>query len=362
MQLPVSCHALIAIALMGSSGCQHIGPRTIMDDRIPYNEAISTTWKQQTLLNLVRLRYMDLPEFVDVSSVVNGYEHGHTTSGSLGTQLYPRAAVSNFLNLGFGGSRTMVDRPTISYTPQGTSEFTRSLINPIPPISILNLIESGAPADVVLELAVESINGVRNRGFTGELQMGDPEYQQAIEIMKKGQASGNVSLRVMSGEDKDGEESLQVLMGIRDTDISPELAAELDHMRNLLRLDPEIRQFRIVFGMLPEKNDEIAFRTRSLLRIMNYLSLYVQVPPEHLADGRASDWGDFGTPAPPMVVYSGCEPPCDSYAAVQYQGYWFWIDQRDFNSKRSMGYLKVLLALVDTRQRDAAPALTIRAN
>ena len=79
----------------------------------------------------------------------------------------------------------MSDRPTITYTPQSGSEFTRNLTNPIPPSSILNLIESGTPADVVMELAVESINGVRNRGFTGTLQKGDPEFQQVIQTMKK---------------------------------------------------------------------------------------------------------------------------------------------------------------------------------
>ena len=70
----------------------------------------------------------------------------------------------------------MSDRPTISYAPQTGSEFTRNLTNPIPPASILNLIESGTPADVVMELAVESINGVRNQQvFGGKVQPADPE-------------------------------------------------------------------------------------------------------------------------------------------------------------------------------------------
>ena len=63
-----------------------------------------------------------------------------------------------------------------------------------------------------------------------------------------------------------------------------------------------------------------------------------------------------------MTVHSACEKPCDSYAAVCYQGYWFWIESSDFNSKRSMQYLKVLLALADTGPKEAAPQLTVRAN
>ena len=141
--------------------------------------------------------------------------------------------------------------------------------------------------------------------------------------------------------------------------------SQLDHMRRVLRLDPEVQEFRIVFGMLPKERNEIAFRTRSVLRILTFLALNVEVPEDHLADGRTLDLGlgDTDSPAEPqLTVHSSCKEPCDAFAAVHYQGYWFWIDQRDFRSKRTMLYLKVLLALADTKQQDAAPALTIRAN
>ena len=96
---------------------------------------------------------------------------------------------------------------------------------------------------------------------------------------------------------------------------------------------------------------------------MTFLSLNVEAPASHIADGRAFDIGDTtGTGPSQLTVHSGCKLPCDAYAAVRYQGYWFWIDQIDFHSKRSMAYLKVLLALADTAQKEAPPALTIRAN
>src|SRR5258707_1278663 len=80
-------------------------------------------------------------------------------------------------------------------------------------------------------------------------------------------------------------------------------------------------------------------------------------------DGRAPNLGDTNTSTQPqLTVHSGCQKPCDSFVAVCYQGYWFWIDRSDFNSKRSFLYLKILLALADTGQKEAPPALTIRAN
>jgi len=42
-------------------------------------------------------------------------------------------------------------------------------------------------------------------------------------------------------------------------------------------------------------------------------------------------------------------------------GYWFWIDDRDMESKRTMAYLMVLLALADTGAKETVQ-LTIQAN
>ena len=54
-------------------------------DRFNYNTAISDSWKEQTLLNIVKLRYADMPVFVAVTSVVSGYTL--ESSVDLGTRL-----------------------------------------------------------------------------------------------------------------------------------------------------------------------------------------------------------------------------------------------------------------------------------
>jgi hypothetical protein len=63
----------ILVLLVALTGCTHLGPRTVAVDRFDYSSSIADSWKQQTLLNIVKLRYMDLPVFVDVASIVSGY-------------------------------------------------------------------------------------------------------------------------------------------------------------------------------------------------------------------------------------------------------------------------------------------------
>ncbi len=47
---------IIVLSTMLLSACSHIGPQTIPCDRFDYNTAIANSWKEQTLLNIVKLR------------------------------------------------------------------------------------------------------------------------------------------------------------------------------------------------------------------------------------------------------------------------------------------------------------------
>ncbi|MEN6497160.1 MAG: hypothetical protein ABFD16_22930, partial [Thermoguttaceae bacterium] len=47
------------------AGCAGITPQKIPVDRLEYGQVVAESWKRQTLLNVVRLRYGDAPMFLD---------------------------------------------------------------------------------------------------------------------------------------------------------------------------------------------------------------------------------------------------------------------------------------------------------
>jgi hypothetical protein len=225
---------------------------------------------------------------------------------------------------------------------------------------VLFLLQSGYPADVVFELTVDSINGVRNRSVSGgQLRPADPEFTRIIQAIRRAQVSGNVGIRI----DREKDRSDSVALFFHDQNIDPELARELAEVRRILRLDPDRRDFRIVFGATAANPNEIAILSRSVFRILGDLSTFVEVPVEHQTRGIAPPIGDVASDGPiHFRVLSGVEKPCDPFVAVCYEGRWFWIDKSDFPSKRTVSYLLVLLALADTGAKENLPVITIQAN
>jgi hypothetical protein len=54
----------------GGSGLRQCAPGWITADRMDYGQVVADSWKRQTLLNVIRLRYADVPVFLDVASII----------------------------------------------------------------------------------------------------------------------------------------------------------------------------------------------------------------------------------------------------------------------------------------------------
>src|SRR5215468_11227641 len=153
----------LATAIPAFTGCRSIGPGTVPRDRFDYSGSITESWKRQTLLNIVKLRYLDPPIFVDVGQIVSGYTLESALNASGAFSHDPAGAAIGGTSAALGGSIRYTDRPTITYVPMTGNKFVRALMTPLPPESVFQAIASGWAADGILVATVNSINGLDNQ-------------------------------------------------------------------------------------------------------------------------------------------------------------------------------------------------------
>ena len=271
---------ILLLALLGASGCASFGPTGVDRDRFDYIQAIATSWKQQTLLNIVKLRYADTPVFLDVAQVIGSYQLQAGVSVGGGVN-FGGPPMPNTLSL--GTAATFTDRPTIVYTPLTGAHFLKVLMTPIPPPALFLLIESGWPADLLLQIGAQTVNGISNKKGGARGRAVDPEFGQLLAAIQRIQASGAVGLRTeVSKETK--QEGTILTLGRKN--VSPETLADMQLVRKLLGLRPDLREFKVVYGALAEADNVIAIQTRSGFQIMVELGAEVQVPGDHVAERR----------------------------------------------------------------------------
>ena len=327
-------------------------------DRFDYSTSIADSWKQQTLLNIVKLRYMDLPVFVDVSSIVAGYSM--QTGGSINGTLSSKNAIQgNFVAA--SGQAIYTDRPTITYTPLTGEKFLRGLITPIDPKNIFFMLQSGYPADFILALTVEGLNGVRNRSTAGgSLREADPEFVRALGLLREVQAAGAVGMRV----EEDKAKSQTAVLFFRRDDVSAEVLEKADEIRRLLKLPAEGQKFSLSYSPVRGTENELSVNSRSMLQIMGAFASYIEVPEAHLKDHSAMPGVEHAASENQqnaVRIHSGKEKPANVFAAVRYHDHWFWIEDGDWQTKRALTAVMFFFTLAETGSNEKLPLITIPA-
>jgi hypothetical protein len=343
----------MAAILMIFAGCSGIGPGTVARDRFDYTSAISESWKRQMLLNIVKIRYGDAPIFLDVASIINQYQ---LTTDLNASYSWTAPFLSN-PRVGVDGN--FVDRPTITYNPLTGEKFARNLMTPVAPATVMSLIEGGYPIDLVFRILVHSVNGIQNSfGGGARARKADPEFYVILDKMRRIQTTGAVALRVKRTENR------EALMMVFRKRVDKEMEQEGREVRRMLGLKEEGGEFRVVYGSAPANDEEVALLTRSILEVLSDISGTVEVPADHVAEKRVTptiEPDGEGIKGTMIRILCSTAKPADDFAAVQYRGRWFWIDDRDYKSKRLFSFLMFAMTLTETGGKEGAPIVTINA-
>ena len=334
--------------------CTRFGPKGVPGDRFNYNEAISRSQKEQMLLNLVRLRYRDIPEFLSVSSVLTQY----TYSGSVGTQgsavLGEAAAVAS--NVGGSANMGYTERPTITYTPLAGSEFSRRMLAPIPTEMMFAASQGGWATDLMMLVALQRMNRVENSSFSPVPLPDDIDrlrgFRRLLQLSKELGGRGAMEMY----RDKGETPAMRYL--VIEEDLDEDTQALVDELKNMLDLDPGLNVFQMTDRLTQRAPNEITVQPRSLMGVMSFLSRGVEVPEAHRELGWVVDMGSWEGLVP-FRIRSSKEKPDDVFVTVRYHDHWFYIDLTDHESKRAFGLLIYIFELQAPATSAAAPVLAL---
>jgi len=182
---------VIVLIVLASAGCALVPPRKIPMDRENYLDAVSNSWKEQLLTNLVKLRYGDTLTTLEMTSINTTYALDSQLSANYPVlwhplhSTYPQSSWTDaFRNaLTLGGTVIYQDHPSISYSPIRGDALSKTMIEPIPPSKLLKSLQTGWLADYIFPCRVKAINDLRNRSSSGSIKE-DPKFFEFVELFQ----------------------------------------------------------------------------------------------------------------------------------------------------------------------------------
>jgi hypothetical protein len=457
---------IILLIVLASTGCSYImPPQKIPMDRGNYLNAVSTSWKEQLLSNLVRLRYGDTLTSLEMTSVTTAYELDAGLAASYPVTWHPLRGTTGFRNVvGVGGSASYQDKPTITYVPMRGDALSKTMIEPINLSKILKSLQTGWAANYIFSCCVKSINHLRNRSSSGDIPahkyfsefiwlFSDLKTNGVIRItieepvepkVTKIPTKYDVTLyktwqgkkeKIEPGEEsamKDGKKPKEGMKTGEATDNKREgkedsaiVKLELDenhaeYLDNLAkeqikrlpeegfkaqmkieqgkeRLEEDKKTFKAKMKRFKEllwpkvssqgkqdfgkvykiidgnqhplqsdpDCDKIVMQTRSILEILHMLSMFIEVPLEHVTENRAKESPLLIKGKEPLygnimfIIYSSKERPRDAFVAVKYGDYWFYLKDTDIDSKDVFSSTEGILSMSESGTTAGTPVLTL---
>ena len=359
----IASAAALCSAILLSACVTRLGPRTIPAARFDYNERIAQSQNDQLLLNLVRLRYRDTPVFLDVGTVIAQY----TLDARLGVSPGINVEGTDNTELGVDLGGRYSEQPTITYEPISGAEFTRRLLTPISPQTIILLSQSGWSVERLLMCCVDRINDVTNApvasGPTPSRIPDNSRFREVASLLRELQISGSLDFTL--AQDR---ETGATLVNIERPESDSARSDTLRRLREVLGLDAALDTFRLTTQSVRRDPGEIVLTGRSLLGALFFLSHNVDPPDVHKSEGLVTvvkvgqDEEDFNwsTVSGDLLNIASTEsPPTGAFARIRYRSHWFYIDDADLNSKATFNLLTYLLSLQSAGSEGIDAMLTV---
>lgn len=331
--------------------CKSVGPKTLPADQFNFNTSISEASNEQLLMNLIRLRYNEPPVFLKVSSVINQYTRAGGVDARAGlNNAIPTGANSAVVGANYAWSNT----PTITYIPISGREFSTNLLVPLPPATLLSMIQAGWPIDLVLDITTFSINGIRdNISRPSARREADNQFFELLELWNKLNRAGILGTRK---EDKD--------FLFFQENFPKEYEEDVAQFKKLLSLEAELNEYIISYGVIQKSSSEITVLSGSIWEIMLNLAWQFGVPEEHIESGRTkvAFRPAYRNEVPPLNIRYSKEKPERKFISVFLHDYWFYIDVDDMRTKRNFSFLQLLLNLAENTTNAQAPVVTVPTN
>lgn len=408
---------LLSALLIIASGCASTrGPELVVNSHVEYNKAISQVLQEELLLNVVRRRFMEAPQFLNVSSISTNF----TTSAGVGAGATALdVGTQNVWNTSVDGSVSFSDSPTVTITPRQGEVIARQLHAPVRVDVVADLSGAGYPVDFALKLLVESVNNLRGPDLRfDEFRSGQAEWREAMELILKLYSDGRLIVDRFKWNDpyndypypaasitpqmwittlSTGERRWKSYDGgntfsITTNEMAPAIwldpearnTADGQRLMELLNVQSDVKKrawmlesARVVSGsdfegQSDDPRSALKLRMRSLYNVLNFYAYAVQVPREDEESGRAIDLrsyraaverGEVEDISEILAIRCSDTKPANAFQAVQYRGRWFYIRDEDLVSKAGFNALYDTWQLsIEAPKAGTRPVTTIQVN
>lgn len=300
------------------------------------------------MLNLVRLRYDESPVFLHVGDISSSKRF--SSRGSLtGTIFFPGTGGHSPLDVAGSAAAEYGDNPIFNYVPFDDERYTKQLLRPLSLKSLALLLQSSWSISRVFRLAIQQTGSVLNSPSSARSTPSYPpeykDFSHIVNVLRRMQRENSLTVRYVNERKHE-----QLIISIR-----PYYPLYETDKRLLVKYGIKISHNDLIFSSEPWSGENY-ISTRSVLGILHYLSKGLIVPPDdekrgvltitRYLNGSVFNWqlvlGQM------MTIKTFNEQPSSAIVSIFYRGRWYYIDERDSNSKKTLILLSNVVGLIAT--------------